>query len=127
MVPSEYLRNAVNALYLYLSWTARFNYAFDYGGYQGEWAKAVNNTSYTKGPFKQPGNYRQITVSNAFSKVFETVLKSVLNYLRQACKNPFQNGVRNDHCIIDTNFISNWIIIIEKHSVLLSFFPIETV
>ena len=92
-----------------------FNYVFDNGEYPDEWAEGIINPIHKKGPFIQPDNYRKITVLNALGKLFETVLNSRLNYLRQVCQqeDPFQNGFKNGRSTIDNDFILNGII--EKH------------
>ena len=112
-IPSECLLYAADNLDSPLM--ALFNYVFDNGEYPDEWAEGIINPIHKTGPFIQPDNYRKITVLNALGKLFETVLNSRLNYLRQVCKqeDPFQNGFKNGCSTIDNDFILNGII--EKH------------
>ena len=55
----------------------------------------------------QADNDSKIVASSALSILFETVLKTKLNYLQNSCEkeNGFQNSFKNNHCIIDNHCI----------------------
>ena len=67
-----------------------FNYIFDHGIYPESWAKGMLVPIPKKGDKKDVNNYRGITLTSLFSKIFSNILD---NRLRKWSEN---NNILND-------------------------------
>ena len=104
-----------------------FNYIFDHGIYPKSWAKGILVPIPKKGDKKDVNNYRGITLTSLFSKIFSNILDNRLrkwsenNNILNDCQFGFRKGKSTVDCIYVLSSIINKVIRKEKKKLYCAF------
>ena len=92
---------------LFVSFFVRFfNSLFDKGVYPEQWTESIVLTLYKKGDVNNPHNYRGISLSDASSKLYSTIINLRLQewVTEHNITGEFQAGFKRDYSTIDHMF-----------------------
>jgi hypothetical protein len=102
-VSNEMIKHAPRKLHIFI--TRLFNVLYTHNIYPTAWRNGYITSIYKKGNPDDPNNYRGITINNAMSKLFSTVLNNRLKDKFEETLNVNQIGFRKNYRTSDHIFV----------------------